>query len=249
LAQYYDEINRMDANTGRALKVLRTRGLYENTIVIFMGDNGASQFRGKGTLNELGLWVPLIIRMPGNKEAGTVVKALVSCEDILPTLLEVLRLDVPPELSGKSFAGALSGSDFKERKYVFAERMAHGELPVNSGAFDLGRVIIGKRYKFIYNCTWQLPYYPIDFGQAPFFKSLQRMHGKGELSALHARLYFGERSMFEMYDLEKDPLELNNLAGAKEMGKVEDELRRELSAQMIRNHDFLPPPIPGKTAR
>jgi arylsulfatase A-like enzyme len=187
--------------------------------------------------------------MPGDKEAGTVIKSLVSSEDILPTLLEVLRLDAPPELNGRSFARAFKGNDFKEREYVFAERMAHGGLPINSGAFDLGRAIIGKKYKLIYNCTWQLPYHPIDFGEAPFFKSLQRSYENGELSALHARLYFCQRSMFEMYDLETDPLELNNLAGSKEMRNVEDELRKELSAQMIRNHDFLPPPVPGKTAR
>lgn len=246
LAQYYDEINRMDADTGKVIDVLKKHNLYDDTIVIFMGDNGASQLRGKGTLNEWGLRVPLIVRLPGDAQAGAKVNSIVSGQDLVPTLLDYLGLDAPQEVTGKSFAGALRAADFAEREYAFAERMAHGSgLPGNSAAFDLGRAIIGQRYKLIYNATWQLPYHPVDFANTPMFRTLRRMNDAGELKPLHARLYFAPRKMFELYDLENDPLELNNLAGTEQLRQVEDDLRLRLSTEMIRQHDFLPPPVPA----
>ncbi|QDU90802.1 Arylsulfatase [Pirellulimonas nuda] len=247
LAEYYNEINRLDAHTGRALEVLRERELYDNTIVVFIGDNGGSQFRGKGTLNELGIWVPLIIRLPHDEHAGTELTPLVSAEDLVPTLLEAIGLSIPSEITGKSFYPGLAGRDYEAREYVFAERMGHtAALPVNSSAFDLGRAVVSERFKRIYNCIWQLPYTPVDFDHAPFFNHLKKRNGAGELSELHSRLYFSDRAMFELYDLAEDPLELNNLAGSAEAREVENRLRTVLSAQMMRAHDFLPPPIPGK---
>jgi N-sulfoglucosamine sulfohydrolase len=81
---------------------------------------------------------------------------------------------------------------------VFAERGAHGSgLPSGTTPFDLGRVIIGKRYKLIYTALWQLPYEPVDFATQPFWKELQQTHVAGKLSPLMSRLYFSpSRPMF-----------------------------------------------------
>ena len=70
-ARYYDEIARFDGDFGQVLGELARRGLAENTIVLFMGDNGASQFRGKGTLYEYGVHVPLLARWPGVVKPGS----------------------------------------------------------------------------------------------------------------------------------------------------------------------------------
>ncbi len=74
LAAYYDEIQRFDSDLGQVLDILEKRGLAKNTIVVFMGDNGSAQFRGKGTLFELGIRVPLIIRWPGTITPGSIAK-------------------------------------------------------------------------------------------------------------------------------------------------------------------------------
>jgi N-sulfoglucosamine sulfohydrolase len=75
-ARYYDEISRFDSSFAEVLEEMNKRGLAENTIVVVMGDNGASQFRGKGTLYEFGVRVPFIVRWPGKVKAGSVTGEL-----------------------------------------------------------------------------------------------------------------------------------------------------------------------------
>ncbi|MGH9840433.1 MAG: sulfatase family protein [Blastocatellia bacterium] len=245
-ARYYDEIARFDAFFAEVMAELGRRGLAENTIVIFMGDNGASQFRGKGTLYEYGVRVPLLVRWPGKVKAGAVSKELISGEDLAPTLLEACGLKPLPEMTGRSFLKLLRGEPYTGRRHVFAERGAHGSgLPTGTSPFDLGRVVIGQRYKLIYNALWQLPYQPVDFAGDAFWKELQQMNKDGKLSPEMARLYFAPtRPMFELFDLEADPNEFNNLIDSPEHAAVAQELKAALQEWMILERDFLPLPVP-----
>jgi N-sulfoglucosamine sulfohydrolase len=245
-ANYYDEISRFDGNFGQVLDELKKRGLADNTLVVFMGDNGAAQFRGKGTLYEYGLNVPLLVSWPGKVKAGSVTTELISGEDLAPTFLEVCGQKPLKEMTGRSFLKLLRGEAYTGRDYVFAERGAHGSgLPNGTSPFDLGRVIIGRRYKLIYTALWQLPYQPVDFAGQPFWKELQQMHTEGKLSPLISRLYFSPtRPMFELFDLEADPNEFNNLIGKKEHESIERKLKAKLQEWMILERDFLPLPVP-----
>jgi N-sulfoglucosamine sulfohydrolase len=246
-ANYYDEIARFDGSFGQVLDELKKRGLADNTIVVFMGDNGAAQFRGKGTLYEYGVNVPLLVRWPGQVKPGSVSSDLVSGEDLAPTFLEACGLKPLKEMTGRSFLKLLRrDASYTPRQYVFAERGAHGSgLPNGTSPFDLGRVIIGMRYKLIYTALWQLPYQPVDFAGQPFWKELQQMHTDGKLSPLMSRLYFSPtRPMFELFDLETDPNEFNNLIGSKEQEGIERELKAKLQEWMILERDFLPLPVP-----
>lgn len=245
-ARYYDEIARFDAAFGTVLDELEKRGLAENTIVLFMGDNGASQLRGKGTLYEFGVHVPLLVRWPGKIKPGSVTAELVSGEDIAPTILEAVGSAVPPEMTGRSVLKLLRGEPFEGRKQVFAERGAHGSgLPTNSAAFDLGRCVITPRYKLIYNALWQLPYTPVDFAGDPFWKDLQARNKDGKLPSDLSRLYFAPtRPMFEVYDLQNDPAELHNLAGSSATAAVESALKATLQEWMILQRDYVPLPVP-----
>jgi N-sulfoglucosamine sulfohydrolase len=250
-ARYYDEIARFDADFGQIMAELAKRGLAANTIVLFMGDNGASQFRGKGTLYEFGVHVPLLVRWPGVVKPGRATAELVSGEDLAPTFLEAAGVAAPKEMTGRSLLKLLRGEPFEGRKYVFAERGAHGGgLPTNSANFDLGRCVITKTHKLIYNALWQIPYWPVDFAGDAFWKELQQMHKDGKLSAELDRLYFSPtRPMFELFDLVADPAELANLAGKPAAAEVEKELKAALQEWMILQHDFLPLPVPPPPAR
>ena len=116
-AGYYDEISRMDETFGKAMAELAKRGFASNTLVMFMGDNGASQLRGKGTLYEFGIHVPLLVRWPGVVTSGGATSELISGEDLGPTALQAAGLEVPADWTGRSFLPLLRGEKFRGRKY------------------------------------------------------------------------------------------------------------------------------------
>jgi arylsulfatase A-like enzyme len=245
LARYYAEVERLDGNVGQLLDILEERGLTKNTLVVFMGDNGASQLRGKGTLYEFGLHVPLIIRWPGVVKPGTASDTLVSGEDMTPTLLTAAGVEPLKSMTGVSFLPALRGESFEGRKEVFAERGAHGSgLPTNTGAFDLSRCIITRRHKLIYNALPKLAYSPVDFSGGRGWTDVVKANAAGQLPPELSAVYFPkERPMFELYDLESDPWELHNLAGSTENASLEKDLIERLSLWMLHERDYLPLPI------
>ena len=159
--------------------------------------------------------VPLIVRWPGTVKAGSATDALISGEDLAPTFLEAAGAPVPPEMTGRSFVKLLRGEPFEPRQYVFSEprrsrTVVRACRPFNSANFDLGRVVIGKRYKLIYTATWQIPYTPVDFAGDPFWKELACRMNTGRCSSAHgagADLLLRPRraDVLELYDLETDP--------------------------------------------
>lgn len=250
LAAYYDEIAHLDVWIGEVLAELEKRGLAQNTLVAFMADNGASQFRGKGTLNEFGIHVPLLMRWPGVIQPGSASAALISGEDLAPTFLAAAGLPIPPEMTGQSFAPLLRGAPFTPRTHLFAQRGPHASsLPGTSSSFDLGRVVVTPTHKLIYNAMGQLPYWPVDFAGQPFWQELVGQNEAGKLDSKFAALYFAPtRPMFELYDLKADPAELTNLAGRPETAALERTLKGHLQEWMILERDFIPLPIAPEPA-
>ena len=247
LAQHYGEIMRLDAHVGQVMNELDQRGLAKNTVVIFMGDNGAALLRGKGTLYDLGIHVPLIVAGPG-VEKGAASDALVSGIDIAPTVLELAGKQASKAMTGKSLVSALKGKNYNGHEYIFATRVPHSSgLPENTAYFDLGRTVFNERYKLMYNALWQLPYSPVDFLGHPMWKDLQSKKQDNELAPRFVQALFAQpRSMFELYDREKDPHEMNNLSGQAAYAEIEHQLKATLHEWMIRNQDYLPLPIPPK---
>jgi N-sulfoglucosamine sulfohydrolase len=247
LADYCAEINRLDATIAKVLSVLEKRGLMESTILVFAGDNGAALPHGKGSLYDPGSNVPLIIRWPGAIQPGTESRALISGEDIAPTLLAAAGLQKHIKMSGVSFLPLLKGEDFKARQFIFVERGPHGSAPVtvnmtNSG-FDLSRAVRSDRYKFIYNCTPWIPYSPVDSADGAAWKEIQAANRDGKLASGLASTYFTQpRPVYELYDLDADPSEVNNLVGQPSVAEVERQLREALAEKMIVDWDYLPLP-------
>ena len=109
LADYCAEVNRVDRTIAGVLDVLGKRGLLDNTLIVFAGDNGAALPHGKGSLYDPGSNVPLIVRWPGVVKAGGESRALLSGEDLGPTLLAAAGLEPHPRMSGVSFLALLRG--------------------------------------------------------------------------------------------------------------------------------------------
>jgi N-sulfoglucosamine sulfohydrolase len=245
-AAYLDEIGRFDADVGTVLAELEKRKLADTTLVVVSGDNGAAQFRGKGTLYDFGIRVPFLVRWPGAVKAGTVTDELVSGEDLAPTVLEACGAAVPKEMTGKSVRKLLAGEPgYAGRKYVFAARGPHGSgLPTSSSNFDLSRCVRSAAHKLIYNPLWQIPYHPVDFGGSDMWQELEDMNKAGKLTPELSKMYFAPtRPMFELYDLAADPAELHNLAGTKAAAGVEKELKAALHEWMILIQDHVPLPV------
>ena len=130
LQGYFAAVTAMDANVGRLLDRLEAQGLRENTLVVFVSDNGFScgqhGFWGKGNgtsprnMYENSVKVPFITSHPGVIPAGTVDDTMVSAYDFMPTLLGYLDLPVPtgPNLPGRSFLPALRGQPLADRDSI-----------------------------------------------------------------------------------------------------------------------------------
>ncbi|MFD1142188.1 sulfatase [Larkinella insperata] len=245
-AAYLGEIQRLDGDVGRLLDELKKRGLEQSTLVVFMGDNGGALLRGKGTLYNLGINVPLIARHPGRIKAGQVSNAILSGEDLAPTFLDIAGLPIPKNMTGKSLVPSFQQPSYEPHASVFSVRGAHGHgLPTSTVHFDLGRTVITSKYKLIYNVLWQLPYTPVDFAAQPFWLDLSQRHAEGKLERnVDQRLFASRRELFELYDLDKDPNEFNNLAGDEPYQEIEHQLKAQLQEWMILNRDYVPLPIP-----
>jgi arylsulfatase A-like enzyme len=249
LARHYGEISRADEEFKIITDILKKRGLCDNTIIVFMGDNGNSVIRGKGTLFDDGLRVPLLVRWPGKIKPGTTSGALLSGEDLTPTLLDAAGVAVPAHMTGRSFLPLLTGLPCTPREYIHAERGPHGYAPVTettrTNDFDLARCVRSERYKLIYNATPWIPYLPcMDLIEKdPGWNEILAAHAAGTLGEPFERLYFSKhRPIYELYDLESDPAELNNVAGNPEYAAVEKQLRHAMIEKMLITFDFLPLP-------
>ncbi|MFM7832881.1 MAG: sulfatase-like hydrolase/transferase, partial [Planctomycetaceae bacterium] len=98
LADYFAEINRLDRTVGNVLDVLKQKGVYDNTLIVFAGDNGAALPHGKGSLYDPGSNVPFLIRWPGVVQPGGDSRALISGEDVAPTLLAAAGIEPGPKM-------------------------------------------------------------------------------------------------------------------------------------------------------
>jgi arylsulfatase A-like enzyme len=254
LARYYDEVAAMDEEFGWVMDILEKRDLAKNTLIVFLGDNGYAFPHGKGSLYDPGLNTPLIVRWPGKVKSGGRSHQLISGEDITPTLLAAAGVPTAKGMSGLSFLNYLLGEKFEGRRYIFAERGPHGQSTfretTSSNGFDQSRCVRSKAFKLIYNCTPHQVYRPVDSGSDRYWKAMTGLNKEGKLGAEYVRAYFTTpRPVFELYDLEHDPAELNNLAGKPEYAKIERELDAALQEKMILDFDYLPLPIADKRQR
>ncbi len=127
IALYDGEVKQTDNDLGEMLKVLKDRGILDNSIVIILGDHG-EQFYEHGHTSHHGVFeelihIPLAVSIPGTqpKGKGQIVDSLVSQVDILPTILDYLQIPVPDGCQGKSFKPVIEGQVGAVNEFVFAE--------------------------------------------------------------------------------------------------------------------------------
>lgn len=254
LSAYEGEIEHADGDFQTVLDILKDRAGLENTLILFMGDNGMAFPSGKGCLHDPGLNVPLLAWWPGVIRPGSQSRVLLSGEDIAPTCLQAAGLPVPLYISGASFLPALQGQPYEGHPFIFGERGPHGSATFDehtiSNGVDYSRCVRSAKYKLIYNVTPHMVYGPVDSGNNPSWKEMVQAHAAGTLSTSFETLYFTTpRPVYELYDLEADPNELCNLANDSAMAEKLQELKEALQQKMILDFDYLPLPIPGRAKK
>ena len=148
-AQYMTTAHYADENIKMIVDALKRNNLYENSIIIFTTDHGVALPFNKCNLTDTGIGVSLIMKVPNADSNGKVVDSLVSQIDVFPTLCELLNLNKPDYLEGKSFARAFVDNKALLDEYIFAEINFHT-------SYEPVRCVRTKRYKYIkyYDESW-----------------------------------------------------------------------------------------------
>ena len=222
LADFYGDITHMDRWIGEVVCALDETGLAENTLLIFTSDHGASFLHGKATLYDGGTKVPWLMRWPRAICAGTRVESLTSHVDILPTILDLLRMPVPEHIQGQSVAALARGQEGEARQYVYAEKnytnYYHPSRMIRSDAFKYIR-------KGLRTCIFDFLIPEIERTKANFRAPQVFNH------------YSARRCTEELYDLRKDPGELNNVVDDPGYQAKLDELRAAMDAHLEATED------------
>ncbi len=208
LAPYYQSISRLDRGIGRLIKILKETGKYDNTLIIYISDNGAAFPASKTTLYDPGMRLPCIVRNPEQAQSGQVVDGLISWVDITPTILDFAGV-TPEDASfhGRSFRpllGAQPPAEWNGEVYG-----AHTFHQITN--YYPMRVIRSKKYKFIWNIAYPLTYsFASDLWASATWEMVRR--DKPEFFGVRKVEDYMHRPCFELYDLESDPDEVVNLA-------------------------------------
>lgn len=213
-AGYLDAVRLLDEKVGRVLDRLEEDGLADRTVVAFFGDHGRPMPRDKQFLYDGGIHVPLIIRWPGNLEAGSTRDELVNMIDLSATSLAWAGIEVPEHMEGKVFLGP---EKMPDRDYVFAARDRCDET------VDRIRAVRDKRYKYIRNYYPDRPYMQLNRYKEvsyPIWRQMQRLERDGKISAEQYPFLARTRPPEELYDTQEDPNELRNLAESAEHQQI-----------------------------
>jgi len=230
-ANYYDLVTAVDYRVADVLEALERQGVADNTVVFFFGDHGRGLPRGKRWVYDSGIHVPLIFRWPGRIKPGSVREDLVAFVDFAPTVLSLAGAEIPAMLQGQIFLGP---DAVPERKYVFAHRDRMDET------YDRIRAVRDKRFKYIRNYHPELPYAQriAYMEEMPTLQVWRRLNADGKLSGPSKLFFAPVKPPEELYDLEADPHEINNLAGVSQYEKKLNELRNALDDWIKKTKDL-----------
>lgn len=209
-------VKSVDDNIGRFMNYLRDNNLFDNTIIIYTGDQGIflgeHDFMDKRWMYDEAMRMPLIIWYPKMIQAGSKSDWIINNTDFAPTILDLAGLNTPDYMQGHSFIEALEGKPEpanwrKETYYRYWMHMAHGHNnPAHFG-------IRTKKYKLIF-------FYGTDFTNILGGSEVTKFNGN--------RFWVNTPAAWEFYDLEKDSGEMNNRYNDPEYQKVIAKLKKQL---------------------
>ena len=241
-AQYYDRITMMDVRVGANLKEIAQAGLAEDTIIFYYGDHGSGMPRSKRWPYNSGLNVPFILYVPekwkhlapSDYQVNGKSDRLVGFIDLAPTLLSIAGIKPPEHMQGYSFMGKYATP---EQPYIYGFRGRMDER------YDMVRVVRDKRYIYIRNYMPHKIYgqYISYMFKTPTTQKWHDLYHAGKLNSAQSK-FWQTKPAEELYDLQNDRDEVNNLAGSKKHVDILNRLRKvqQAKALEIRDLGFLP---------
>jgi len=234
---YFGMLRLIDDQIKRLVDFLKQKGVYENTVLIFMADHGdyvgeyGLMKKGAG-VSECLTRIPMIWHGPGITRRAMPHSAHVSNTDLFPTICELIGVELPEGVQGRSLWPLLSGQSYPEKEFA--------SMIVMQGMGGLD-----------YTSTKELDPYTegtLAHGRPRAFDELNSWTQSGVLRMLRKddwKLIYDVQGRGEMYHLSTDPAELKNLFVSPEHSQKQEELLEDMLTWELRTQDPLPPPDGG----
>ena len=265
-ADYLGEVAAFDAGLGVIIEELKRVGAYENTVLVVSGDHGVpGMTRGKCNLYDFGTQVPLAIRWPsGIQHAKRVVDDFITLPDLAPTFLDLAGVSIPDHMTGRSLMPLLKsdkeGQIDPKRDSVFTGRERHVALARTGNKPYPQRAIRTDGYLYIINFEpdrWPMgtgPGFGATEAEMPKYELLREntFCAFGDLDASPTKAWVvthrdedpksfeyavGRLPKFELYDIQKDPHCMQNLAGDESMTPIRRKLHERLMGELKKTGD------------
>ena len=238
LTRYYAEITDLDREVGECMRILAETGHEKNTALIFTTEQGAQYPGCKWTCYENGLNVGFIVRWPGVVKPGSVSDAMIHYVDVTPTLVEMAGGKPIAGLDGRSFLGVLQGKTDRHNTVTYGVHTQMNAIGTPPTGYPV-RSIRAGRWKYIMNLNHTVTFNNalIKNDKENYWESWVR-EGKTDPRAAKLVKRYLNRPAEELYDLSKDPHELNNVATDPKREKLKSRLKSRLEKWMVSQGDM-----------
>ena len=232
LSHYYNSIRRLDDTVGRVLDALNKSGQAENTLVLFITDNGSAFPFAKANTYLASTRTPLLIRWPGVTKPGNIDnKHFVSEIDFFPTFTEATGVDTPAGLDGRSLVPLLKGEKQERREFVFTQI----DYTIGGPPKPM-RCIQNENFGYIFNAFSDGKFRYKNNNEGDTFKAMQAA-GKSD-PVIQARVdLFRHRVVEEFYDLKNDPGSTTNLIHSPDHQDRIQKFQQRLRKWMLETKD------------
>jgi N-sulfoglucosamine sulfohydrolase len=231
LADYYQSASRMDHGVGLVLEELKKAGHADDTLILFVSDNGIPFPGAKTTLYDSGVHLPLLISSPAQKKRNVKCAAMASFVDLAPTIYDWTGVKAPAEVAGRSLLPVLEEENPKGWDMVFGSHQWH-EV---TNYYPM-RMLRTRHHKYILNIAHKLDY---PFSTDLYIsKSWQGILKRGDKKLGERDIdAFLHRPHEELFDLDADPNELKNVSGDPKYAAVLKEMRAKVKEWQLKTKD------------
>jgi len=240
LASYYNEVTRFDHYVGEVVHALQEEKQLDNTLIFVLADNGRPFPRAKTRLHDSGMKTALVAHWPaGIAKGGVATKSLVSAIDLAPTILEVAGVTSAETMQGVSLKPVLNDPSAQVRRYAFSEHNWH-DYEAH------GRSVRADGFLYIRNNRPYQPWQgPADSVRSISHQQLLALRDSKKLNEAQADVFLAPRPAEELYQYQKDPNQLNNLAADPAFA----ETKRRLSKLLMQWVEETGDSVPGNISR